>query len=128
MPTLPLEPPRKSDLSLLVDYFADRVRRVIAALEARGFDPVPWETLRSQERQDWLYGIGRTHSLSRKPVTWTLKSRHLVGKACDLVSRSRLWAWPAFYVALREEALKEGLRDAAGGKKFNIEGCHIQWG
>ncbi|ONI37630.1 hypothetical protein AN639_12785 [Candidatus Epulonipiscium fishelsonii] len=42
------------------------------------------ETYRSQERQDYLYGIGRTHSLSKKKVTWTKKSVHTNKMAWDI--------------------------------------------
>lgn len=42
------------------------------------------ETYRSQERQNYLYGIGRTHSLSKKKVTWTTKSVHTDKMAWDI--------------------------------------------
>jgi len=42
------------------------------------------ETLRTADRQKWLYGIGRTHRLKDKPVTWTLNSIHLTGNAADV--------------------------------------------
>jgi hypothetical protein len=41
------------------------------------------ETRRSRARQNYLYGIGRTHHRNQKPVTWTLESRHLYGLAID---------------------------------------------
>ncbi|ONI40752.1 hypothetical protein AN639_11775 [Candidatus Epulonipiscium fishelsonii] len=42
------------------------------------------ETYRSQERQNYLYGIGRTHSLNKKKVTWTKKSVHTNKMAWDI--------------------------------------------
>ena len=120
-------PPRQHDLALLVDYFEVRVRAVIAGMQARGFDPVSFETLRSQARQRWLYGIGRTHDLQQKPATWTMHSKHLVGKACDIISASRKWDWPEFYAALKEEALAQGLKDCRGGLDFSWEQCHVEW-
>lgn len=41
------------------------------------------ETIRSAERQTWLYGVGRSHSLERQPVTWVLTSNHQQGQAID---------------------------------------------
>jgi len=115
------EPTREIAISSLVPYVASRVNAVLVAMRARGFDPVVFEARRSQERQDWLYGVGRTHSLNRKPVTWTHNSKHLVGKAADIISKSRLWSWPEFYRALKEEANRAGL------SVLNAEQCHIEW-
>ena len=116
------EPKRNKDLHSLEPYVRDRVEAMMAAMRSRGFDPVVFEARRSLERQRWLYGIGRTHSKTRKPVTWTMKSKHIHGKACDIVSASRLWDWPEFFVALRQEARKVGLTT------LSFEACHVQWG
>lgn len=116
------EPARQSDISLLVPYVGDRVRRIIARMESRGFDPMVFESLRSQERQAWLYGVGRTHSKHRRPVTWTLNSKHIVGKAADIVSRRYYWNAPrAFWRALKQEANREGMT------VLNAEQCHVEW-
>lgn len=116
-----VEPVRNSDINSLVDYVAARVARVITAMQQRGFDAILFEAKRTPERQKWLYGIGRTHSLQRKPVSWTLNSKHLKGKAADIISKSRGWNWPEFYRALREEANKVGLT------VLRIEQCHVEW-
>ncbi|ONI47285.1 hypothetical protein AN644_00210 [Candidatus Epulonipiscium fishelsonii] len=42
------------------------------------------ETYRSQERQDYLYGQGRTHSLNKPKVTWTKVSNHTGRMAWDI--------------------------------------------
>ena len=115
------EPKRNADIDSLVDYVAVRVRALLRAMEARGFDPLLFEARRSPERQRWLYGVGRTHSLQRKPVTWTLRSKHLTGKAADIISKSRGWAHPAFFRALREESARVGLATLA------VELCHVEW-
>lgn len=115
------EPRRNKDIDSLVPYVAERVNKILAAMEGRGFDPVVFEARRSEVRQKWLYGIGRTHDLNRKPVTWTLKSKHLVGKAADIISKSRFWNWPEFFCALREEANKQGMH------VLRSEQCHIEW-
>lgn len=80
-----------------------------------------FEARRSDARQRWLYGVGRTHSLKRKPISWTLDSKHLKGKAADIISKSRLWNWPEFYKALAEEAEREGMHT------LRVEQCHVEW-
>ena len=40
--------------------------------------------LRTKERQEYLYSIGRTREISRGVVTWTKKSYHMTGKAFDV--------------------------------------------
>lgn len=115
------EPPRITDLDELVWYVRGRVLRVLGAMTLRGFDPIVYETYRTQERQEWLYGVGRTHSLSRKPVTYTRSSYHTKRKAVDIISKSTLWSDDKFFKALKEEAAKEGL------KTLDFEGCHIEW-
>jgi len=40
--------------------------------------------LRTKERQEYLYSIGRTTELDRKPITWTTNSYHMTGKAFDI--------------------------------------------
>lgn len=115
------EPPRCADIGSLWPPFGAKVSALIKAMEERGFDPVVFEARRSAERQRWLYGVGRTHQLQRSPVTWTLQSRHTVGKAADIISRRRLWNWPEFYAVLRVEAARLGL------ETISKEACHVQW-
>lgn len=116
-----LEPPRDATLNGLVPYVRERVEKILAAMTAQGYDPVVFEGKRSIERQRWLYGIGRTHSKKRRPVTWTLNSLHLVGKAVDIISKKHGWSNEAFYVALRHEA------HAVRMGVIPNEGCHLQW-
>ena len=113
------EPKRVNDIDALVPYVASRVRTVLARMEARGFDPIVFETKRSQARQLWLYAQGRTRPGPK--ITWTLTSKHITGKAVDIVSRSRLWSWPEFYKALAEEGARVGL------KTIPQEACHLEW-
>ena len=115
------EPKRIAGTNGMVDYVAARVEQVLAAMRERGFDPVIFEGLRTAKRQLWLYGVGRTHSKRRRPVTWTRTSRHMTGKAADIISKSRGWDWPEFYDALEQEARKVGLR------VLTVERCHVEW-
>lgn len=116
------EPARIKTVDRLVPYVAIRVKVVLSALKARGFDPIVFESLRTDERQRYLYAIGRTIQKNRKPVTYTMHSRHMVGKAADIISKSRGWDHPAFFKALKEEASKVGM------KTLSFEACHIQFG
>ena len=115
------EPPRNNHIDSLWSPFRHKIAVLLQRFAARGFDPVLFEAARSRERQEWLYGYGRTHHKGCKPVTWTMHSRHLVGKAADIISKKRGWAWPQFYDALKEEAARLGLQ------VIPQERCHIQW-
>lgn len=114
------EPPRNNNPELLDTHFHAALDRLMGLMRSNGYDPVIFEGLRTEERQKWLYGVGRTHSKNRKPVTWTLKSKHLKGMAADVISKKRLWNWPAFYVALKKNAAACGLRT------LKSEGCHVE--
>jgi hypothetical protein len=56
---------------------------VEAASKSVPFDILVVEGLRTLERQKQLYAQGRT--TPGKIVTWTLKSKHIDGKAVDIV-------------------------------------------
>jgi peptidoglycan L-alanyl-D-glutamate endopeptidase CwlK len=118
---MPQEPKRYADLDTLQPYVRERVERVMAAMVAAGFDPIIFEARRSPTRQKWLYGVGRTHDKKRKPVTWTLESKHISGKAVDIISKRWGWANNAFFVALRKAAHAEGMHTIAN------DGAHIEW-
>jgi len=122
----PPEPKRITSISELWEPIQERVKAVLAAMKARGFDPIIYESRRTTERQAWLWGIGRAHHLNRKPVTdkdgVKKQSRHQVAKAVDVISKSRYWGWPAFFRALRQEAKKQGLHSLAP-----YEECHLEW-
>lgn len=67
-------------------------------------DVVEFETLRSIERQKYLYAIGRTIDKDKRPITWTMNSKHLTGEAVDFVfytgwnenNITRKWDWNKF--------------------------------
>ena len=116
-----IEPKRVSDINSLVPYIKTRVESILKELKELGFDPIIYEARRSDSRQKWLYGIGRTHSKKRKPVTWTLNSKHIVGKAVDIISKSKGWDYPKFFKALRIIARKHDMHT------LKSEECHIEW-
>jgi len=130
-------PNRCHDVNKLLPYVAERVLQLLDAMRERGFDPMVYETLRDKKRQYYLFCQGRTakqafmHGVPKKyadawarpgiVVTQTLKSKHLVGKAADVVSQSTLWSDPKFFTALAEEAKKVGLHT------LGFERCHCEW-
>ncbi len=119
----PPEPKRQTTLNDLDPAFAGKVRFLLAAMTARHFDPIVFESLRTVARQAWLIGVGRTHSRWRKPVSWIKdphKGPHVLGKAVDIISKKHLWNNPKFFAALKQEARKLGLRTIAK------EGCHVE--
>jgi len=126
------EPKRISSRESLTPFMQVQVHLLFDRMQKRGHDPMLFETLRVPERQDWLYGIGRTHHLTlngkrRRPVTWTHHSEHFAvseddphAEAFDVISRSCGWDDPVFFKALGQEARKLGLY------QIPQEQCHIQ--
>jgi hypothetical protein len=115
------EPPRNASIDSLVPFVADRVEDILADMKADGYDAIVYEARRTQERQEWLYSIGRTRQKARKPVTWTLNSLHASGKAVDIISKKRGWDWPEFYLALGVIGLRHQMH------QIRAEKCHLQW-
>lgn len=92
----------------------NRVDRVISRMkEEYGHEVTVVETVRSQERQDWLYEQGRTRSGS--VVTWTRDSAHTRGDAVDVMidgSYSDAVGFSRLQQIAREEGLRTlGMRD-----------------
>lgn len=114
------EPKRVCDLNLLEPEFREKIELLLAELRKYPYKPVLFETWRSAERQNWLYGVGRTHDRARKPVTWTLNSKHMSGIAVDIIDNDSLWSSKLFFQALGSQARKLGLYQA------EHEPCHIQ--
>lgn len=92
------EPPRQTDVTLLSPEFAISWSQFCAAMEFRNSPVATGETLRTVDRQEWLYALGRT---IRNPGTAsgreglgatvtekdgvTHKSVHQSGDAADFV-------------------------------------------
>lgn len=79
------EPKRNSDINSLSKNFRKKFDARWAEVKKKYPGATVFEAQRSQERQNRLYGVGRTHSLDRKPVTRTLKSNHKDGNAVDII-------------------------------------------
>jgi hypothetical protein len=97
-----------------------RVKLVIQNMLQSGFDPILFEGRRSQERQKYLYSIGRRKVKYERCVTWTLRSKHITGCAADIISKSRGWNNEKFFDQLGIEAKIQGL------KQNKKERCHLE--
>lgn len=73
------------DISELTHAAQRACRLFLERCAQRGLDVFITETYRSQERQDYLYSLGRTRSGSK--VTWTRNSRHTSRRAWDIACR-----------------------------------------
>jgi len=112
------EPKRNTDINSLEPYLIPRVQAILDGMKKRGFDPIIFEARRTGERQFWLMTSGNKN---HKPVTWTLKSKHIIGKAVDIISKKNLWLDAKFYKALKQEAKKQSMHT------ISREQCHLQW-
>lgn len=126
-----------TDAAQLAPHFRAAVERVLERMQAHGYEAVVSETLRTKSRQEFLYGFGRDYDDDRGIVTNSksaLDSWHGFGLAVDIISRAFAWdAPPAFWAALEQAALAEGLtsgadwnRNGEHDEKF-CDRPHIQW-
>ena len=79
----------KTSLARLKGVDEQLVNIVKRAIEISEVDFTVLEGVRTLERQSELYAQGRT--APGKIVTWTMKSRHIEGKAVDLVPYPLDW-------------------------------------
>lgn len=86
----------------------ERLQRVISRMQNEyNHDVTVVETVRLQERQDWLFEQGR--SRPGNIVTWTQNSAHTRGDAVDVLIDGK-WENAAGYARLQRIAREEGLR------------------
>jgi len=107
------------------------VRNWLRLIEAEGIDILITCTRRTLKEQEELYAIGRTRP--GKKVTWTLKSRHLEGKAIDFVVLTN--GKPDWNMNFKEQWLKVidigkklGLRQVVNSKGKIMEYAHLELG
>lgn len=108
-PEAPVDPRRvERGMERLDPEFRSRLTRVVERMRAEhGHEVKVVETLRPQERQDFLYEQGRTRS--GPVVTWTRSSNHTRGRAADVMIDGT-YNNPKGYARLAEVAVEEGLR------------------
>ena len=116
----PKEPKPDRNPDHLERTFRTKLELALCALRSKGFNPVLVEGRRSQGRQSWLYGVGRWHHKRRRPVTWTMESRHLKGKAADIIEARDGYDNNWFFVQLGLCCQSEGLRTLPHDR------CHVE--
>jgi peptidoglycan L-alanyl-D-glutamate endopeptidase CwlK len=109
-------------LGFLAPAMRIKVQHVVERMEAQGFDPLVFETLRLPQVQA---EYARRGTSKQRDV---LRSMHGHGLAVDIVSLTTYWSAPkAFWDALGEAARAEGLAWGGDWKSFK-DLPHIQWG
>jgi len=102
------------DPKLLLPAFATKLAELFRRMRARGFDPMLHEGWRSPARAAALAAKGTGKAIST----------HTFGAGADIVSASKLWSNPAFFVALGQEAEAIGL--TWGGRFSDADLNHVQ--
>lgn len=113
-----MRPPVISDINKLSVNFRKKFNPRRSEVIKKYPDAQIFETLRTQERQNRLYGVWRTHSLQRKPVTRTLTSNHKDWNAVDVIFGGKR-AWP--YDDLIAMGKKYGIKNLKP-----LETCHFE--
>lgn len=122
--------PRIKTLDDLAPRFALRLTSALNNMKTAGWDPVIFETLRTDARQKYLYGFGRNYDDGRGRVTASRdgnESWHFYGLAADIISASKDWgAPPSFWTALGEHVRAIGLHWGGNWRRPDLP--HVQWG
>ena len=131
LPEPPAEPAAIRTLDSLAPKFRIRVAAMLADMTTRGFDPVISESLRTDERQAWLYGMGRDYDDGRGVVTMAPTGNHgwhKFGLAVDVISKRDQWDAPKrFWDALGAAAFRHQLAWGGLWTKF-ADRPHVQFG
>lgn len=115
------EPKIVRDMSTLWKPFGAKLKILVANMAKIGHPAKVIETIRTRQRQQWLYASGRTRP--GRILTYTMESRHLVGKAADCMPASGNWNDKVFFKKLEIEAKKIGLETLARIGDYG----HVQW-
>lgn len=139
LPLPPAEVPVQSSMDGLAPFFREAVERVVADLKAWDYTPRVFETLRTTERQAFLYGFGRTYDDGRGIVTHSQTADdtwHGYGLAADIICARLKWNAPLnFWHVLGTSARRHGLvwggdwnTDWSVSDEKFADRPHIQWG
>ncbi len=110
------------DPDSLAPALRDRLGRVVTRMQREyGYNVQIAEAGRTQARQDFLFGQGRTRS--GPVVTWTRSSNHTRGRAVD-VTIDGGYDDPAAFARLRQVAQAEGLHTLGSRDPGHLELPH----
>ena len=113
-------PPVVRSLDALAWPFRHRVQTMLRELRTT-HEPLVWETLRTQERGDWLKARGRSKNGNR--------SMHTLGAAVDVICMRHRWACSKhdcdFFAALGAAAKNAGLYWGGDWRSF-VDKPHVQ--
>jgi hypothetical protein len=76
---------RADNVDLLLPFFAGKTYAVLASMEAKGYKPVPFDTLRTPAEAAKFFARG----------TGSKNSMHLYGAACDVICDVHGWGCQA---------------------------------
>lgn len=124
------EPPQNRDVNALHPIMRAPFLAWLATAKdrVRHVNFIITETLRTKERQAWLYAQGREDPYRDAPeVTWTMDSRHRWGLAVDIAMQRRetgelIWtpsSWRWLYDVVPPE--KYGLRELSPMEWVHLE-------
>lgn len=109
---------RADDVGLLLPSFQPVVRSLLKTLEALGYEPVPFDTLRTTEEA----------LRNAKRGTGIVDSVHRHGAACDIICQRHGWSCRDhdcdFYAVLGREARAHGLVWGGDWKRRDLP--HVQ--
>lgn len=123
-------PTHEVPLQRTLDGLAPKFRAAIIATLAQLPDAIVAESVRTPERQAYLYGFGREYDDGRGIVTnakSALASWHAFGLAVDIVHASKWWDAPAAWFRTMGEVAKAHGLDW-GGDWRHPDLPHVQWG
>lgn len=128
---VPKEVPANRDVKVLAPAVQRALARVLARMAEEGHKAIQFDTLRTAERQAFLFGFGRDYDDGRGVVTKVedhLASWHGYGLAVDVVEDDKdPWvASQAFWNDLGRIAREEGFD--WGGDWPMKDLPHLQWG
>jgi hypothetical protein len=131
LPSPPPEVPVVRSPEGLAPAFRVKVESLLDRMRTRGHDPFVFESTRTDERQTYLYGFGRTYDDGRGVVTHSSdadETWHHFGLAVDIISKKHLWDAPKrFWADLGVLSAALGLQWGGAWKSFK-DLPHVQWG
>lgn len=121
---------RQTDEAQLHPVMRERVRELLARLNAQGHPFALFEGYRSPDRQRFLYQVGRTREMARGIITraraW--QSFHQYGLAVDIVLKPKgQWSWDDTGRNRQAWAQLQALGRAAGLRPLSFEKPHLEW-